>query len=98
MKVISSSHRSLLLDIPPTHSHTVPSPLQGGGSPSLQTSCEQTLDIESMHDEQAGDPVYTHSRLPDALMDEFNEGFQQVNAIFSKLRESRGMPWQQVRD
>jgi len=31
-------------------------------------------------------------------MDEFNEGFQQVNTIFSKLGESRGMPWQQVRD
>jgi len=31
-------------------------------------------------------------------MDEFDEGFQQVNDIFTRLGASRGMPWQQVRD
>jgi len=43
-------------------------------------------------------PVYTRGRLPGHLVDEFNEGFQQVTEIFSKLGESRGMPWQQVKD
>jgi len=49
-------------------------------------------------DENEDSPSYTRGRLPGALMDEFNEGFQQVNAIFAKLGASRGMPWQQVKD
>ena len=50
------------------------------------------------HDGDDKDPTYTCGRVPDVLMDEFSEGFQQVNDIFTKLGASHGMPWQQVRD
>ncbi|KIO00404.1 hypothetical protein M404DRAFT_29553 [Pisolithus tinctorius Marx 270] len=79
---------------PTPRSHVSPHPLH-----SATFSHEHTSEIESDGcGEDGGDPIYTHGRLPAAAMDEFNEGFQQVNNIFSKLGESRGMPWQQVRD
>jgi len=57
------------------------------------------IDNEKMpHDEHGNDPVYAHGRLPGHLIDGFNKGFQQVTEIFSKLGESGGMPWQQVKD
>lgn len=62
----------------------------------LPSSRENTLEMES--DEFGDSPSYTRGRLPSALIDEFNEGFQEVNAIFARLGANQGMPWQQVKD
>ena len=75
---------------------TSPCLSQGPDLGPLPSSREHTLEAES---EGFGDsPLYTCGRLPDALIDGFNEGFQEVNAIFAKLGASQGMPWQQVKD
>ena len=82
----------------PTPCHRA-SPILLQGSDSLLLSSTGEHETEGgRRDRDDGDPIYTCGRLPDALMDEFSEGFQQVNNIFTKLGESRGMPWQQVRD
>ena len=75
--------------------------VQACNDKSHTSSQEQTLDIDNgnmPHDEHDNGPVYTHGRLPGYLIDKFNKGFQQVTKIFSKLGESRRMPWQQVKD
>ena len=69
----------------------------GSNSLSLPSSGEPETN-SGRHNEDDKDPMYARGRLPNTLMDEFSEGFQQVNDIFTKLGESRGMPWQQVRD
>jgi len=79
----------------PTPRHrTSPCPSQGPDLGPLPSSREHTLEMKSEElDENEDSPSYTRGRLPGTLMDEFNEGFQQVNAIFTKLGASRGMPW-----
>ena len=71
--------------------------MQGSNSLSLPSTGEHEADSGRCNGDDE-DPTYARGRLPDVLMDEFEEGFQRVNDIFTKLGESRGMPWQQVKD
>ena len=77
--------------------HASPVLLPGSNSLSLPSNGEPETN-SGRHTEDNEDPTYARGRLPDTLMDEFSEGFQQVNNIFTKLGESCRMPWQQVRD
>ena len=84
-------------DSPTPCRRTPPILLQGSNSLSLPSTGEHEADSGRCNGDDE-DPTYARGRLPDALMDEFEEGFQRVNDIFTKLGESRGMPWQQVKD
>ncbi|KAI5983563.1 hypothetical protein F5J12DRAFT_940411 [Pisolithus orientalis] len=99
-KIVPPSDMSLITcPESPTPCHATSSPLQGHDQPSPLPSQENMLSVKTDgHDGDGNDSLYTCGRLPATTIDEFNEGFQQVNKIFSKLGESQGMPWQQVKD